>query len=131
MSATGFHPEPSAKAPWTRTIVLTAAYAGGDAARAAPVRRARIMRFMVYLRYKRPLEDPVLADTLSRGLQTAAPAMRHQILVVSASTKGDLERAFTTLVERRVGGLVVGNDPFFNARPVRSSRPRSRVPPPP
>src|SRR5262249_41942075 len=47
MSATGFHPEPSAKAPWTRTIVLTAAYAGDDAARAAPVRRARIKRFMV------------------------------------------------------------------------------------
>jgi hypothetical protein len=47
MSATGFHPEPSAKAPWTRTIVLTAAYAGDDAAKAAPVRRARIKRFMV------------------------------------------------------------------------------------
>src|SRR5262245_39754639 len=47
MSATGFHPEPSAKAPWTRTIVLTAAYAGNDAARAVPVRRARIKQFMV------------------------------------------------------------------------------------
>src|SRR5262249_29612883 len=40
MSATGIHPEPSAKAPWTRTIVLTAAYAGDGTARAAPVRRA-------------------------------------------------------------------------------------------
>src|SRR5262249_12875098 len=49
MSATGFHPEPSAKAPWTRTMVLTAAYAGDDAAKAAPVRRARIKRFMVQL----------------------------------------------------------------------------------
>src|SRR5215467_11199021 len=47
MSATGFHPEPSANAPWTRTIVLTAAYAGDDAAKAAPARRARIKRFMV------------------------------------------------------------------------------------
>src|SRR5262245_57596727 len=46
MSATGFHPDPSAKAPWTRTMVLTAAYAGDDAARAAPVRRARIKRFI-------------------------------------------------------------------------------------
>src|SRR5215475_2973846 len=45
MSATGFHPEPSAKAPWTRTMVLTAAYAGDDAAKAAPVSRARIKRF--------------------------------------------------------------------------------------
>src|SRR5262249_14473719 len=49
MSATGFHPDPSAKAPWTRTMVLTAAYAGDDAARAAPVRRARIKRFMLQL----------------------------------------------------------------------------------
>src|SRR5262245_17081813 len=60
MSATGFHPEPSAKAPWTRTIVLTAAYAGDDAARAAPVRRARIKRFMVKLRQcslQRPTRD--------------------------------------------------------------------------
>src|SRR5262245_15543186 len=54
MSATGFHPEPSAKAPWTRTIVLTAAYAGDDAARAAPARRARIKRFMVKLRQCAP-----------------------------------------------------------------------------
>jgi putative ABC transport system substrate-binding protein len=61
--------------------------------------------------------NPVLADTLTRGLQTAAHAMRQQILVVSASTESDVERAFTTLVEQRVGGLVVGNDPFFNARP--------------
>src|SRR6185295_7038535 len=48
MSATGFHPEPSAKAPWTRTIVLTAAYAGYDAAKVAPVRRVRIKRFTVH-----------------------------------------------------------------------------------
>src|SRR5262249_30172242 len=49
MSATGFHPEPSANAPWTRTTVLTAAYAGDDAVRAAPVKRARIKHFMVQL----------------------------------------------------------------------------------
>src|ERR1700745_960478 len=48
MSATGFHAEPSAKAPWTRTIVLTAAYAGDDAAKAALVRRARIKSFMLH-----------------------------------------------------------------------------------
>jgi len=61
--------------------------------------------------------NPVLADTLSRDLQTAARAMRQQILVVSASTERDVDTAFTTLVEQRVGALVVGNDPFFNARP--------------
>jgi putative ABC transport system substrate-binding protein len=61
--------------------------------------------------------NPVLADTLSRDLQTAARAMRQQILVVSASTESDIDAAFATLVEQKVGALVVGNDPFFNARP--------------
>src|SRR6516164_4472614 len=40
---------------------------------------------------------PVLADTLSRGLQTAARAIRQQILVISASTERDLDMAFTTI----------------------------------
>src|SRR5262249_54266971 len=71
MSATGFHPEPSAKAPWTRTIVLTAAYAGDDAAKAAPVRRARTKRFILQLRcslrrpIKRRLKSP---DVRGRGV---------------------------------------------------------------
>src|SRR5262249_34204850 len=52
----GLHVEPAAKAPWTRTIVLTAAYAGHDAAKAAPVRRARIKRFTAKLR-QRSLQD--------------------------------------------------------------------------
>src|SRR5579872_7444481 len=42
MSATGLQPEPSAKAPWTSTTVLTAACVGADAARAAPEIRAKI-----------------------------------------------------------------------------------------
>src|SRR5215469_1671479 len=49
MSATGFHPDPSAKAPCTRTIVLTAAHAGDDAAIAAPARSARARRFALRL----------------------------------------------------------------------------------
>jgi putative tryptophan/tyrosine transport system substrate-binding protein len=33
--------------------------------------------------------------------------------VLTASTDGDLEAAFTTMVERRAGALVVKPDPFF------------------
>jgi len=61
--------------------------------------------------------NPILADALSRDLQTAARTMRQQILVVNASTESEFDTAFTTLVAQRVGALVVGNDPFFNARP--------------
>src|SRR5262252_2927213 len=46
--------------------------------------------------------NPVLADTLSRDLQTAARAIRQQILVISATTERDLDMAFTTIVEQRV-----------------------------
>jgi putative ABC transport system substrate-binding protein len=63
--------------------------------------------------------DPVLVETLSKGFHTAARAMRQQTYVVSAGTEGDIDAAFTTLVQQRVGALVVGNDPFFNARPDR------------
>jgi putative ABC transport system substrate-binding protein len=61
--------------------------------------------------------NPVLAGSLSRDLQTTARTMRQQILVVGASTESDVNTAFTTLVEKRVSALVVGNDPFFNSRP--------------
>src|SRR6516225_6680754 len=79
MSATGFHPEPSAKAPWTRTMVLTVAYAGDDTAKAAPVRRARIKRFMLQLRKIAPprclpwrgTAPTVTAGNYSRDLRLA------------------------------------------------------------
>jgi putative tryptophan/tyrosine transport system substrate-binding protein len=63
------------------------------------------------------ISDPIIVETLSKGLQTAARAIQREILVVSASTEREIDTAFTTLVQRKVGALVVGNDPFFNARP--------------
>jgi putative ABC transport system substrate-binding protein len=61
--------------------------------------------------------DPIIVETLSKGLQMAARAIQREILVVSASTEGEIDTAFTNLVQQKVGALVVGNDPFFNARP--------------
>ena len=61
--------------------------------------------------------DPIIVETLSKDLQTAARAIQREIVVVSASTEREIDTAFTTLVQRKVGALVVGNDPFFNARP--------------
>jgi hypothetical protein len=49
MSATAFHPEPSAKAPWTRTIVLTPPWAGDDTAIATLIRRLISETFMFHL----------------------------------------------------------------------------------
>jgi putative ABC transport system substrate-binding protein len=61
--------------------------------------------------------DPIIVETLSKDLQTAARAIQREILVVTASTEREIDTAFTTLVQQKVGALVVGNDPFFNARP--------------
>jgi putative ABC transport system substrate-binding protein len=47
--------------------------------------------------------------------QTAAQALRVGLEVVNASQPGDLDRAFATLMEQRVGGLVLGADPLFGS----------------
>jgi putative tryptophan/tyrosine transport system substrate-binding protein len=36
--------------------------------------------------------------------------------VLEAAADGDLDQAFATMAERRVGALVVGADPFYNTR---------------
>src|SRR5215472_7736328 len=83
MSATGIHPEPSAKAPWTRTIVLTAAYAGHDAAKAAPVRSARLKRFSARM-LRRLRTDTVMAccPLVGVGQQQYLEFVRARIVVV-------------------------------------------------
>jgi putative ABC transport system substrate-binding protein len=54
---------------------------------------------------------PVVAD-----LQAAARALGLQLVVVYARTESDLETAFATLSEQRVGAVLLGNASFFNPR---------------
>jgi putative tryptophan/tyrosine transport system substrate-binding protein len=49
----------------------------------------------------------------------AADALGQRLEVLTASTDGDLEAAFTTMVERRAGALLVKPDPFFIYRRER------------
>jgi putative tryptophan/tyrosine transport system substrate-binding protein len=46
-------------------------------------------------------------------IQAAADALGQRLEVLTASTDGDLEAAFTTMVERQAGAVVVKPDPFF------------------
>jgi putative ABC transport system substrate-binding protein len=48
--------------------------------------------------------------------EAAANAIGRRLEVLNASTERDLETAFTTMVERQAGALVVMPDPFFFAR---------------
>jgi ABC-type uncharacterized transport system substrate-binding protein len=60
--------------------------------------------------------DPARAETTSRELQAAADTLGLQLHVLHASSDRDFDTAFARLVELRAGGLVIGGEPFFNAR---------------
>jgi putative tryptophan/tyrosine transport system substrate-binding protein len=52
----------------------------------------------------------------TRNVRDAAQTLGLHLEVVQASTGGDIETAFATLVALRAGALVVGADPFFTSR---------------
>jgi ABC-type uncharacterized transport system substrate-binding protein len=53
------------------------------------------------------------ADTQLSDAQAAARTLQQGIEVVNASTELDIETAFATLAQRKIGALLVGADPFF------------------
>jgi putative ABC transport system substrate-binding protein len=56
------------------------------------------------------------AEAQSRELEEAARILGRRIQISRASTDGELEQAFTTLVQQRAGALLVSADPFFDTR---------------
>ena len=57
------------------------------------------------------------AESQLRDVQDAAGALGLQIVVLNASSDRDIDAAFATLVQQRVGALLVASDPFlFNRR---------------
>jgi putative ABC transport system substrate-binding protein len=56
---------------------------------------------------------------LAPEAEAAANAIGRHLEVLNASTERDLETAFTTMVERQAGALVVMPDPFFTVRRER------------
>jgi putative tryptophan/tyrosine transport system substrate-binding protein len=57
------------------------------------------------------------AGSDTEEIEAGARALGQQIIVLKAGDDRDLEAVFAALAERRVGALLVGNDPFFNSRP--------------
>jgi len=49
-------------------------------------------------------------------IRAAADRLKQHLEVLTASTEGDLEAAFATMVRHRVGSLIVMPDPFFISR---------------
>ena len=50
---------------------------------------------------------------MSRDVEAAAHAIGLQTHVLTASSESDIDAAFASLVQRRIGALVVATDPFF------------------
>jgi putative ABC transport system substrate-binding protein len=64
------------------------------------------------------LVDPAATATQSiiTDLQAAARTLGLLLVVVNAKTVSDLETAFATLSQQRVGAILFGNSTFFNRR---------------
>ena len=58
----------------------------------------------------------LLAETISRDLHAAARTLGLRLHVLHASAVRDFDTVFATLGQLRVGGLVIGSDPFFNSQ---------------
>ena len=60
--------------------------------------------------------DSPKAELLLSDVQTAARTIGQSIQILNASSEGDLEDAFATIVAQHVGALVVTSDAFFNSQ---------------
>ena len=59
-----------------------------------------------------PNYSDVEADT--KDAEEAARSLGKQLFVVRAGSESDFDAAFATLVQQRIGALLVNSDPFFN-----------------
>ena len=59
--------------------------------------------------------NPTLAEPATRDIRASARTLGVQLHVVSATTDNEIEHAFANLATLRVGGLVIGRDPFFTS----------------
>src|SRR5262249_46311980 len=60
--------------------------------------------------------------TVSKDMQTAARILGLQLHLMHASTDGDLDIVFASLIQLPAGGLVIAPDPFFGSR-IERKRP--------
>jgi putative ABC transport system substrate-binding protein len=56
------------------------------------------------------------AESRSKDLQMAARTLGLNVHIVGASSEGDLETAFGTLIQQRAGALLVSTDAFFTSQ---------------
>jgi putative ABC transport system substrate-binding protein len=57
--------------------------------------------------------NPAFAEPETRAVQAAARVLGVQLVLLNASSAGEMDAAFATLVRERVGALLIGSDIFF------------------
>ena len=60
--------------------------------------------------------NPASAESTMKDVQAAAPALGFQVQIFNASTIGEIDAAYTSLVRERAEALLVAGDGFFNSR---------------
>jgi putative ABC transport system substrate-binding protein len=65
------------------------------------------------------LSNPKSSDGAPQlqDIEEAARALAQQIAILNASSEADIEASFATIVQQRLGALLVAADPFFSSRP--------------
>jgi putative ABC transport system substrate-binding protein len=64
------------------------------------------------------LVNPTSAQTQSelRGVQAAADRLRQQVRIFNVGSDREIDAAFATIIDQRIGGLLVQPDPLFTGR---------------
>ena len=60
--------------------------------------------------------NPSFAEVETKEVQSAANALGVDLVVLNASSASEIEVAFSTLVQRQAGALLIGGDIFFISR---------------
>jgi putative ABC transport system substrate-binding protein len=63
--------------------------------------------------------NPVFAEAEISEIQAGARVLGLRLLVLNASSQREIEEAFSTMVQERVGALIVSADSYFIAQPDR------------
>jgi putative ABC transport system substrate-binding protein len=74
----------------------------------------RAARFAVLVNANNPTYEAMIPDA-----RAAAAAIGRQIEVLAASTNGEIDAAFASLVQKRADALLVSPDPLFSNRRVQ------------
>jgi putative tryptophan/tyrosine transport system substrate-binding protein len=115
----------SAADPVKTGLVASLNRPGGNVTGVSLLASALDAKKLEFLRELAPKADTVgvlinpnypAAKSQADEVREAAGRLGVRPVMLSASTEGDIDAAFASLVQRGAGALLVGTDPFFNSR---------------